>query len=389
MLGQTIKVLSRKTAAALVGLGLLVGVSCSKKQTPGGPPPAPVRVALAEIASVPVEMRAIGTVEPAATVSLKPRVTGMITRVQFQEGQDVAEGDVLFTLDRKPFEVALREAEANVGRAAAEATNAEAEARRYAELAEAGVASRQEAEQRLAAAKALRAAVAAAQAAVGARRLELEYTTIKAPIGGRTGAVLVREGNLVQANQTDLVVINKIEPILVTFTIPEKELRALQQYMASGELPITAAPPEDPNAKGERGTITFVDNAIDPTTGTVRVKGTFQNAEKRLWPGQFVQTQVTLATRADALVVPAVAVQRGQAGPYVFVVGPDMVAHMRPVTPGDRVEGERVIIDSGLAPGDQVITDGHLRVVPGAKVSIQPAAAPAADAGVAAPVGQP
>jgi multidrug efflux system membrane fusion protein len=389
MLEQTISVLSRQTAVAFVSLGLLVGVSCSKKQAPGAPPPAPVRVAAAEIAAVPVEMRAIGTVEPSASVSLKPRVTGMVTRVQFQEGQDVAEGDVLFTLDRKPFEVALREAEANVGRAVAEAASAEAEARRYAGLAEAGVGSRQDAEQRLAAAKALRAAVAAMQAAVAARRLDLEYTTIKAPIGGRTGAVLVREGNLVRANETDLVVINKIEPILVSFTIPEKELRSLQQYMASGELPITAAPPEDPNAKGDRGTITFVDNAIDPTTGTVRVKGTFQNADKRLWPGQFVQTQVTLATRADALVVPAMAVQRGQVGPYVFVVGQDLVAHMRPVTPGDRAEGQRVIITNGLAAGEQVITDGHLRVVPGAKVSIQPGNAPAADAGAAGPEGRP
>jgi multidrug efflux system membrane fusion protein len=359
-------------------------VSCSsKKGDQGAPPPAPVRVAVAEIAAVPVEMRAIGTVEPSASASIRPRVTGLVTRVAFEEGQSVAEGDVLFTLDRKPFEVALREAEANVARVSAEAANAEAEARRYAELAEAGVAARQEAEQRLAAAKAARAGVQAGQAAVAARRLDLEYTTIKAPIGGRSGAVLVREGNLVRANETELVVINRIEPVFVTFTIPEKQLRSLQEYMSRGDLPVSASPPEDPSAAGDRGTITFVDNAIDPTTGTVRVKGTFPNLDKRLWPGQYVQTLVTLATRADALVVPATAVQRGQAGPYVFVVGPDMIAHLRPVTPGDRAAGERVIVNSGLSAGEQVITDGHLRVVPGAKVSIVPTAAPGADAGVA------
>lgn len=346
---------------------------------------------MAEKASVPVELQAIGTVEPSSSASIKPRVTGLITRVAFQEGQDVAEGDVLFTLDRKPFEVALREAEANLGRANAEAANAEAEARRYEELAQAGVGSRQEAEQRLAAAKAQRAAVAAGYAAVAARKLDLEYATIKAPIAGRTGAVRVREGNLVQANQTELVVVNQLQPVFVTFTIPEGELRTLQQYMSAGELPITVKPPEDPKAEGDRGTLAFVDNAIDPTTGTVRVKGTFPNQERRLWPGQYVQAMVTLTTRSDALVVPSAALQRGQAGPFVMVVGPDLVAQMRPVQPGDRAQGNRMIIDSGLAAGEQVITDGHLRVVPGAKVSILPPDGPGAsaaaspDAGAALP----
>jgi multidrug efflux system membrane fusion protein len=369
-----------RRALALCGLLLLVlcsllGLlaSCdarnNKKAGAGGPPPAPVRVAIAEIATVPIQLQGIGTVEPLANVSLRPRVTGLITEVMFQEGQDVQEGDVLFVLDRRPFEVALREAQANFDQARTQAANAAAEARRYVELAAAGVASRQEAEQRQAAATAQAAAVEAQAASVAARRLDLEYATIRAPISGRTGAVQVREGNLAQANETELVVINQIQPVTVTFTVPEQGLRQLQEHMARGDLPITASLPDDRDLV-EEGAVTFVDNAVERATGTVRVKGTFPNEELLLWPGQYVETVVTLETRPNALVVPSAAIQTGQEGTFVFVIAPDQMAHMRKITVGERVEGNRAIVDEGLSAGEQVVIDGQIRLVPGAKVSV-------------------
>lgn len=360
MLGQI-----RRAALAL----LLSLVACSSKEAPPGPPPAPVRVATAERASVPVRLRAIGTVEPSSTVSLKPRVSGQISEVLFEEGQDVAEGDALFQLDRRPFEVALREAEAELTRSRVQAENAHAEAERYRTLVEAGVASREQAAERRTNAGALAAAVQAGQATVAARRLDLTYTTIRAPIAGRTGAVLAREGNLVQANETTLVVINRLRPIFVSFTIPEQDLPELQHYLAQGQVPVTAAPADAPDA-GERGILTFIDNEVDRATGTVRVKGTFENRDLKLWPGRFVEVVVTLTTREDALVIPAAAVQVGQEGAYVFVVGPDATAEMRLIEQGARVDGERVVVERGLAAGERVVTDGQLRLTPGAKVSV-------------------
>jgi multidrug efflux system membrane fusion protein len=354
--------------------------ACSRKPAPEPPPPAPVRVAIAELTAVPVELSAIGTVDPSATVTVQSRVTGLITHVAFQEGQDVNAGDVLFTLDRRPFEAALREAEAVLQKDLAQAENADAEAKRYAALVEAGVATRQDAEQKRAAAHALAATVKADRAAIATRKLDLEFTTIRAPISGRTGAVLVREGNLVRANDTNLVVINRVQPVFVSFSVPEADLRELMHYMAQGPLPATASLPQS-NEPVAQGQITFVDNAADKTTGTVRVKAVFPNQDLHLWPGVFVQVRATLTTRQDALVVPAAALQSGTSGPFVFVVAPDDTAEMRAVTTGERVAGERVVINSGVTAGEKVVTDGQLRLFPGAKVTILPGAAPAIDGG--------
>ncbi|MDI1444241.1 efflux RND transporter periplasmic adaptor subunit [Polyangium sp. 6x1] len=368
---------ARRRALLLVLALALLAPACSRERKgPAEPPRAPVRVAFSEVATVPIELSAIGTVEPSARVSLRPRVTGLVTAVKFQEGADVAEGDVLFVLDKRPFEVALREAESNLERSRTQAANAEAEATRYEELAKAGVASRQDAELRRAEARAAAAAVDAFRAATVARRLDLEYTTIRAPMTGRTGSILVREGNLVRANESVLVEIVRLAPAFVSFAIPEASVPALQQAMAnsSGPLPVSAAaaPSGDAGAtgNGEHGTLSFIDSTIDRATGTLRLRATFDNTSRSLWPGQFVQATVRLGVQEGAVVIPAEALQTGPSGTFVFVIGGDDAAQMRPVQPGERVTGGRIIVQSGLAAGERVVTDGQLRVQPGAKVTI-------------------
>ena len=292
----------------------------------------------------------------------------------------MAEGDVLFVLDKRPFEVALREAEANLERSRTQAANAEAQAARYEELAKAGVASRQDAELRRAEARAAAAAVDAFRAATVARRLDLEYTTIRAPMTGRTGSILVREGNLVRANETVLVEIVRLAPAFVSFAIPEASVPTLQQAMANsaGPLPVSAAaaPAGDAGAPshGELGTLSFLDNTMDRATGTLRLRATFENTSRALWPGQFVQATVRLGVREGAVVIPPSALQTGPSGTFVFVVGADDAAQMRPVQAGERVDGGRIVVQSGLAGGERVVTDGQLRIQPGAKVTIVGAA---------------
>ncbi|WP_136934621.1 efflux RND transporter periplasmic adaptor subunit [Polyangium fumosum] len=368
---------ARMRAFLLVLAILVLGPACSRERKgPAEPPRPPVRVAFSDVANVPIELSAIGTVEPSARVSLRPRVTGLVTAVKFQEGADVAEGDVLFVLDKRPFEVALREAEANLQRSRTQAANAAAQADRYEELAREGVASRQDAELRRAEARAAAAAVDAFRAAMVARRLDLEYTTIRAPMAGRTGSILVREGNLVRANETVLVEIVRLAPAFVSFAIPEASVPTLQQAMAnsSGPLPVSAAaaPSGDAGAPnpGEEGTLSFIDSTIDRATGTLRLRATFENTSRTLWPGQFVQATVRLGVREGAVVIPSEALQTGPAGTFVFVVGADEAAQMRPVQVGERVAGGRILVQSGLTGGERVVTDGQLRIQPGAKVTI-------------------
>jgi len=355
-----------------------LGCSRGKADENKGPPPAPVRIGIATVASVPVEVRAIGTAEASATASIRPRVTGLIKSVAFSEGQEVSEGDILFRLDPEPFEAALREAESNLQRSRAEAANAAAEAARYNNLFQAGVASRQDADQRNASAKALAAAVESFRAATLARKLDLEYATIRAPIAGRTGSILVREGNLVRANETLLVEIRRLSPAFVTFTIPEAELPTLQRYASASTLPVTASASGDAGPP-ETGTLTFVDSTVDRATGTVQLRGTFENAQRTLWPGQFVDVTVTLEVRQGAIVIPSSALQTGPQGSYVYVVGAEDKAEMRKIQPGPRVAGNGIVVESGLSGGERVVTDGQLRLAPGSKVTIvQDAPAPPA-----------
>ena len=319
--------------------------------------------------TVPVEVRGIGSVEAYSTVSIKAQVAAELTAVHFQEGQDVRAGDLLFSLDRRPFEAALRQAEANLARDIAQAEQAHAQARRYVQLREEGVAAEAQTEQFEAEARALDATVQADRAAVERARLNLEYCTIRSPLDGRTGRLMVNVGNLVKASDDPaLVVINQITPIYASFALPEQYLGDVKKYMAAGTLKVEAAGRDDP-ARSERGRVSFVDNTVDTTTGTIRLKGVFPNAEKRLWPGQFVDVVLTLTETPNAIVVPAQALQESQAGEFVYVVKADGTVDSRPVETGQTVAG-LTIVKQGLHAGEIVVTDGQLRLIPGAKVKI-------------------
>jgi membrane fusion protein, multidrug efflux system len=333
---------------------------------------APVLAAQVAREDVPVTLRTIGTVEAYRTVALRARVVGTLTHVHFREGRDVRAGDLLFTIDPRPYRVALKAAEADLAGEKAKAAIAVLNARRSDDLAAQGLVSAQQREQVLSTAQAESAAVRSLEAAVENARLNVEFCSITSPITGRTSNLLVQEGNLVRANDTQpLVVINQATPIYVTFSVPERRLPEITQYMRAGQdLPVTAVPG---GGTGEpaRGRLTFVNNAVDPATGTILLKAELANTDGTLWPGEYVQVALTLTTRQGAVVVPGPAVQAGQKGDYVLVIKPDMTTEMRPVTTGPRLEG-KAIIESGLEPGETVIIDGHLRVVPGGKVSIKP-----------------
>lgn len=334
----------------------------------------PVMVARAERRSIPVEIRAIGTVEPYATVAVRSQITGVLTSVNFDEGQEVRAGQPLFLLDRRPLEAALQQAQAVLARDLAQEANAQLQAQRYQQLADRGIASVEQLDSTRTGATALSASVAADRAAVENATVQLQYATIAAPMAGRTGALLAHPGSLVRANDTvPLVVINQVSPIHVAFAVPEARLGALTRFTSAGALPVTAAAPNNDDVA--RGQLTFIDNAVDQTTGTIRVKATFANADGRLWPGQFVNAAVTLTTDRDVTAVPVNAVQTGQQGSYVFIVTDDDTVALRPVQV-TRTTGEWAVIKHGVMVGDIVVTDGHLRLVAGSRVSIKNAVNP-------------
>jgi multidrug efflux system membrane fusion protein len=358
----------------------LLAVACSGGEavqaTPGsgrgGGPNAAVPVATATVAdkAIPLEIDVIGTVEAFSTVSVRAQLTGELTSVTFKEGDDVRKGQVLFTLDRRPLEAALEQAKANLQRDAAQAANAKAQAQRYQDLAARGIATREQVDTTQTAAAALEGTLAADRAAVENANVQLQYATIAAPISGRTGALMVHEGNLVRANDVaPLVVINQVSPIYVSFAIPESRLPELKQYIARGSVKVEALAPNDAGPPSV-GRITFVDNTVDATTGTIRIKGTFPNEARHLWPGQFVNVAVTLTTDPHAIVVPTAAVQAGQQGSYVFVVKPDSTVELRQVTVARTADNE-TIIKQGLKPGETVVTDGQLRLTSGSRISIK------------------
>jgi len=356
-------------------------VACSGGAGANAPPPAgggrgaaggpvPVTVATVERKSVPVEIRVIGTAEAYSTVAVHAQITGQLTDVKFKEGDDVTEGQPLFALDRRPLETALLQAQANLDRDIAQAANAESQAKRYQDLAERGIATREQVDTSRTGATASSATVEADRAAVENAKVQLQYATIAAPLSGRTGALMVHEGNLVRANDTvPLVVINQVSPIYVSFAIPQSQLSELKRYMAQGSLRVLASPPNEAGPQAA-GRISFVDNAVDQTTGTIRIKGSFPNTDRRLWPGQFVNVTVTLTTDSGAIVVPSAAVQAGQQGSYAFVVKPDKTVELRPVEVA-RTSLAETVVRSGLQAGETVVTDGQLRLVPGSRVSVK------------------
>jgi membrane fusion protein, multidrug efflux system len=375
----------------LLTLGLLLvapaaSVACSGGEASNTPQPqrsgrggaqaaVPVTIATVERKSMPIEIRVIGTAEAYSTVAVRAQLTGQLTDVRFKEGDDVTQGQPLFALDRRPLESALAQAQANLERDVAQAANAESQAKRYQDLAERGIATREQVDTSRTGATASSATVEADRASVENAKVQLQYATIAAPISGRTGALMVHEGNLVRANDTiPLVVINQVTPIYVSFAIPESRLPELKRYMTLGSLRVQAAPPNEAGPPAA-GRITFVDNAVDQTTGTIRIKGTFPNDDRRLWPGQFVNVTVALTDDPAAIVVPSAAVQVGQQGSYAFVLKEDRSVEYRPVVV-ERTRGDETVVKSGLKPAETVVTDGHLRLVAGSKVSIKGEDAP-------------
>jgi len=336
----------------------------------GGDQTVPVTVASVVQKQMPIEIRVIGAVEAYSVVSVHAQITGQLTAVNFKEGEDVQKDQVLFALDKRPLEAALLQAQANLQRDIAQAANAKSVAQRYDDLAARGIATREQVETNRAASAALDATVEADKAAIENAKVQLEYATMASPIAGRTGALMVHEGNLVRAlDTTPLVVINQIAPIYVSFAIPESRLPELKRFMGKGTLPVEAQPPND-TAATSHGHITFVDNNVDQTTGTIKIKATFPNDDHRLWPGQFVNVTVALTKDPTAVVVPTAAVQVGQQGQYTYVVKPDKSVEYRPVVV-ERTSGLETVIKSGLKPAEVVVTDGHLRLVAGSHVSIK------------------
>lgn len=341
-------------------------VQAAKPQQAAG---APVRIATVESRTMPVELQAIGNVEAISTVSIKAQISGQLMRVHFKEGDFVKKGQLLFTIDRQPFEATLRQAEGTLAKDEAQALNSKLDAERYQGLGKQGVVSKQQVDAAGAAANAMAATVAADKAAVETAKINLEYTSIYSPINGRTGSVGVKEGNLVKANDVPiLVTINQIEPIYVSFSIPEQQLAELKQYSNTKSLKVDAAP--QGSTQHFQGRLTFIDNSVDLTTGTIKLKATFDNAAHMLWPGQFADVNLTLKSQPNAIVVPTAALQTSQNGTYVYVVDQDLTAKQQPVKVGWNV-GEDTVIASGLQPGQRVVTDGQLRLTPGAKVDIK------------------
>ena len=348
---------------------LAVPIAACSSRAASGPPRVPVSVARVERQDLPYAIDATGTVEPIRTVDVTSQVSGMLQRVRFVEGDEVTPGQLLFVIDRRPYEAAMQQAEAVLSRDLAQAGNAARDAERYRALARDKSVTEQDYQQKQATADALRATVRADSAALTIARLNLEYATIRAPIGGRTGGLLVHEGNLVRASAaTPLVTINQLRPILVRFAIPALQLPPVQQR-SGAELRVEARVARD-SARTTEGVLSFVDNHVDSATGTVLLKARFLNADAALWPGEFVDVTLILGIQTGATVIPAQAVMTAQRGAYVFVIEADGTVRQQPVRVQRTVDSLAVIAE-GLAPGTLVVTDGQLRLTPDARVEIR------------------
>jgi multidrug efflux system membrane fusion protein len=386
--------ITKLLAGAVVGIVL---AGCQKAPTASasaGPPAAPVKVASASIRTLPVELRTIGNVEAYRTISVKSQVTGTLTKVHFKEGDPVRAGQLLFEIDPRPYQEAIKQAEANIARDKALLAQSEAnlardiaqekfasdQAKRYGELMKQGVFSKEQGDQANSNAQALgeqvhadRAAIESARSAIGAdqsaldnAKLQLSYCYIYSPTDGRSGNMSVKEGNLVKLNDIELVTIAQIQPVYVTFTIPEGRLHSVRERMNAGKLLVSATP--QGQAEVQTGTLTFVDNSVDPNTGTIKLKATFLNTAARLWPGQFCAVALRLSEKPNVVAVPARAVQIGQQGNYVFVVKKDSTVEMRIVTTGESVND--LVEVKGVQPGETVVIDGHVRLAPGSRVKV-------------------
>jgi multidrug efflux system membrane fusion protein len=339
-------------------------------------PTVPVSVSPAVRIDAPALVAANGDVEPVQTVAVEAQVGGTLTEASFQEGDEVSEGQILFRIDPRPFEAALRQSEAALARDRAQAQNAQRDAERYKALVAKDYVTQSQAEQAQAQAASMVATLQSDSAAVENARVNLGYTTIRAPISGRTGSLLVRRGNLVKPNGGPLVVINQLQPILVRFPVTARDFLSLRRRVAVGPVPVRVTA-SDSTVLPEQGSLTFLDNAVDSLTGTVTAKARFNNSSRALWPGEYVRVAVQLDVRSGAIAVPTTAVMNGQEGTYVYVVDTDKNAHVRTVTPGQAV-GDLTVIEHGVQPGEQVVVDGQSRLVPGAKVDAKQQATPVA-----------
>ncbi len=369
---KTILILLVVVVAGLGGWRVYEKTRAGGKAGAGGRQGAgPVPVTMAEVVqkAMPVTLRTFGTVEAYETAAVKPQVGGLVTNVYFKEGQDIHAGDLLFTLDARPALSALRQAEANLAKDRAQSDNAAKEAGRQDELLKKGFAAEDARDQAHTAALAMEATVQADEAAVDNARLMLEYCTIRAPFDGRAGARLVDPGNVVMANETVLLVLNRIAPARVSFAVPQQDLPRLMPASANGLL-VKAMIGGDTNLP-ESGTVTFINNEVDKTTGTLQIKGSFANEAKRLWPGQFVRVELTLVVETNALVVPSSSVLTGQKGTYLYVVKLDQTVEDRVVSVNRIMDEDTVLAPGDVAAGERVVTDGQLRLAPGSKVELK------------------
>jgi membrane fusion protein, multidrug efflux system len=368
--------------------------ACGKKEavqaaTPGGVsrrPPAPVVVASVAQRDIPVQITAIGNVESYQTVQIRSLLNGQIEKIFFKEGQDVHKGQVLFQLDKRPFQADLEKAMGTLRHDEAQAENSRLQAERYNQLEKQGVISREQADLIRSQAKADASAVYADKAAVDAARVQLQYTDITAPIDARTGAVMINLGNLVKANDTPfLVQLNQMTPIYVTFSIPEDQLSEVRRYSVA-QVNVLASP-KGQSSNPSEGRLTFIDNGVDTQTGTIKLKATFSNKDRRLWPGEFVDVTLNLSTRKNAILVPTKAIQTGQQGEYVYVVNPQNIAESRALKTVGTYQNYTVVAE-GLNAGEQVVVNGQLRVAPNAKVAVQNAGSGSTPANVPSGGGQ-
>lgn len=355
-------------------LAALAALAACGKPVPKEPPPVPVLAAVAERRAVPYTIDANGTVEPLETVAIESQVSGVLLSVGFKEGDEVHPGQVLFQIDPAPYRAALAQALGVLARDEAQLVAAKADADRFDALAQKEYVTAQQAEQARATAAALQATVQADSAAVQSARINLRNATIRSPLAGKAGSLLVRPGNLVRANSgIPLVTVNRIHPILVRFAVPAAQLDLIRRYRTK---PLVVRATPTGGTAVSTGTLSFIDNAVDSATGTLLLKGSFDNRDGALWPGQFVHVSLELYVQPDALVVPSTAVVAGQQGSYVFVVKPDRTTEIRDVRVA-RAAGDVTVLEGGLEPGEQVVTEGQLRLTAGAKVMIKPPATPA------------
>lgn len=361
----------RKLSSVPVLIALLFSANgCSQKTAPPPPrPPAPVVVSVATQRDVPVILRAIGNVEASEVVTIKSQISGELVKVNFKEGQDVKKGDILFQIDNRSYLAQLKKAEAALARNRVILENARTNYERYRQLVKEGIVTPEQAESYRTAAESADASVASDRAEVENARTQLSYCTITAPTSGRLGILAVHQGNVVKANDMPLVTINKISPVKVLFAIPEKDLADIKRQLAKGKVVVEAEATGAETVK-EQGLIDFLDNSVEVASGTIKLKGVFSNAKKRLWPGQLVNVSITMSIRKNAVVVPTQAIQTGQQGQYLLVVKADSTAELRPVTVGP-VSNGHTVIEKGLQAGEQVIIDGQVRVIPGTKVEIK------------------